>query len=89
MEMRLLFKQLPTNPLGLIVHVLCFLGVNVFAIECTYIHRGYYMTARIRKFSSSVEKYFTRERNEGVKYFSTREEKFRISKRACNVLFIR
>ena len=36
--------------------------------------------AEIRNFSSSVEKYFTSERSEGVKYFSTREEKFRISK---------
>ena len=36
----------------------------------------------------SVEKYFTSERSERVKYFSTREEKFRISKRSCNVLFI-
>ena len=26
--------------------------------------------------------------NAGVKYFSIREEKFRISKRPCNVLFI-
>ena len=25
---------------------------------------------------------------ERVKYFSTREEKFRISKRPCNILFI-
>ena len=28
------------------------------------------------------------ERSEQVKYFSTREEKFRISKRPCNILFI-
>ena len=34
MEVSLLFKTLPTNPLGLIVHGLCFLGVNVVAIEC-------------------------------------------------------
>ena len=29
---------IPIKPLGLIVHGLCFLGVNVFAIEC--IHNG-------------------------------------------------
>ena len=28
---------IPIKPLGLIVHGLCFLGVNVFAIECIYI----------------------------------------------------
>ena len=40
------------------------------------------MTAkRCRNFSLiSVEKYFTSERCEQVKYFSTREEKFGISK---------
>ena len=27
---------IPIKPLGLIVHSLCFLGVNVFAIECMY-----------------------------------------------------
>ena len=44
--------------------------------------------AEIRNFSSSVEKYFVSERSERVKYISTREENFRISKRPCNVLFI-
>ena len=44
--------------------------------------------AEIRNFSSSVEKYFTSERSERVRYVSTLEEKFRISKRPCNVLFI-
>ena len=28
----------PIKPLGLIVHGLCFFGVNVFAIECIQIH---------------------------------------------------
>ena len=42
----------------------------------------------IQNFSSSVEIYFTSERRKRVKYFSTREEKFLISKRPCNVLFI-
>ena len=32
-----------------------------------------------------LKKYFTSERSERVKYFSTREEKFRISKRPCNI----
>ena len=40
------------------------------------------------KFSSSIEKYLTSERSERVNSFSTREEKFRISKRPCNILFI-
>ena len=35
-----------------------------------------------------LKKYFMSERNERVKYFSTREEKFRISKRPCNILYI-
>ena len=39
---------------------------------------------RYENFSSSVEKYFTSERSKQVKYFSTREEKFRMSKRSCN-----
>ena len=37
----------------------------------------------------ALKKYFTSERSEqGLKYFSTREEKFRIHKQPCNVLFI-
>ena len=35
-----------------------------------------------------LEKYFIRSLRSLVKYFSTLEEKFRISKRPCNVLFI-
>ena len=31
------FWTLSTNPLGLIVHGLCFLGVNVFAIACNHV----------------------------------------------------
>ena len=34
-----------------------------------------------------LKKYFTSERCERVKYFSTRKEKFRISKRPCNILY--
>ena len=35
-----------------------------------------------------MKKYFTSERSERVKYFSTLEEKFRISARPCNILYI-
>ena len=35
-----------------------------------------------------LEKYFTSERSERVKYFSTLEEKFRISARPCNILYL-
>ena len=35
-----------------------------------------------------LKKYFTSERSEQVKYFSTLEEKFRISARPCNILYI-
>ena len=34
-----------------------------------------------------LKKYFTSERSERVKYFSTLEEKFRISARPCNILY--
>ena len=44
-------------------------------IFCQY--RGYYMAARRYEISLRV-----------LKNISTREEKFRISKRPCNVLFI-
>ena len=46
-------------------------------------YRGYYMATRRYEISFRVLKNISR-----VKYFSTREEKFRISKRSCNVLFI-
>ena len=35
-----------------------------------------------------LKKYFTSERNERVQYFSTLEEKFLISARPCNILYI-
>ena len=35
-----------------------------------------------------LKKYFTSERSERVKYFSTLEEKFRISARPCNILYV-
>ena len=38
--------------------------------------------------SSRVKKYFTSERSEWVEYLSTLEDKFRISVRLCNVLYL-
>ena len=35
-----------------------------------------------------LKKYFTSERSVRVKYFSTREEKFRISRRPCNIFYL-
>ena len=35
-----------------------------------------------------LKKYFTSERSERVKYFSTREEKFRIAAWPCNILYL-
>ena len=35
-----------------------------------------------------LKKYFTGEPSERVKYFSTLEEKFRISARPCNILYL-
>ena len=35
-----------------------------------------------------LKKYFTSERSKRVKYFSTLEEKFRISARPCNILYL-
>ena len=37
---------------------------------------------------SVFKKYFTSEHSERVKYFSTLEEKFSISARPCNILYI-
>ena len=42
----------------------------------------------IQNFSFRVEKYFTSGRSEQVKYLSTLEEKFRISARPCNILYL-
>ena len=36
-----------------------------------------------------LKKYFMSERSKRVKYFSTLEEKFRISARSCNILYIK
>ena len=35
-----------------------------------------------------LKKYFTSERSERVKYFSKLEDKFRISARPCNILYL-
>ena len=35
-----------------------------------------------------LKKYFTRSPRSLVKYFSTLEEKFRISERPCNILYL-
>ena len=52
-------------------------------------NRGQY-TAVLRYEISlrALKKYFTNERAERVKYFSTIEDKFRISKRPCHFLFV-
>ena len=42
----------------------------------------------IRNLSSHVEKYFTRSLRSLVKYFSTLEDKFRISALPCNILYL-
>ena len=53
-------------------------------------NRVYYMAAWRYKIALRVLKnnYFTSDRGEQVKYFSKREEKSRISKQPCNILFI-
>ena len=58
-----------------------FIGVYI-------INRILHDRLEIRNFSSRVEKYFTRSLRSLVKYFSTLEEKFRISTRPCNILDI-
>ena len=58
-------------------------------------NRHIYITQRklhgcleIRNLSSHVEKYFTRSLCSLVKYFSKLEDKFRISVRPCNILYL-
>ena len=58
-----------------------FIGVYI-------INRTLHDCLEIRNFSSRVEKYFTRSLRSLVKYFSTREEKFCISTRPCNILYV-
>ena len=52
------------------------------------INRTLHDRLEIRNFSSRVEKYFTRSLRSLVKYFKTLEEKFRISARPCNILYL-
>ena len=59
-----------------------FIGVYI-------INRTLHDRLEIRNFSSRVEIYFTRSLRSLVKYFSTLEEKFRISARPCNVLYLK
>ena len=62
--------------------VLYFIGVYI-------INRTLHGRLEIPNFSSRVEKkYFTRSLRSLVKYFSTLEEKFHISTRPCNILYI-
>ena len=58
-----------------------FIGVYI-------INRTLHDRLEIRNFSSRVEKYFTRSLRSLVTYFSTLEEKFRISARPCNILYV-
>ena len=51
-------------------------------------HRGYYMAVRRYEISLLVLKIFHSFAALTREIFSTLEEKFRISKRLCNVLFI-
>ena len=62
---------------------------NLRKIVTFYIIKGkLHGRAEIRNLSSRVEKYFTSEHSERVKYFSTREDKFLISARPCYILYI-
>ena len=51
-------------------------------------NRGYFMTVEIQNLSSSIEKCFTHSLHSFIKYFSTQEENFRISKWPCNILLL-
>ena len=52
-------------------------------------YRRYDMAASRHEISLWVlEKYFMNERSKQFKYFWTQEEKFRSSKKPCNILFI-
>ena len=63
-------------------------GFNWHFIGVYIINRTLHDRLEIRNFSSRVEKYFTRSLHSLVKYFSTLEEKFRISARPCNILYL-
>ena len=59
-----------------------------YFIAVDIINRILHGRLEIRNFSSRVEKNFARSLRSLVKYFSALEEKFRISKRPCNILYI-
>ena len=62
--------------------------LNAVYLELPSINRGYYMAARRYEISLRVLKNISRVRcAHSWNIFSTREEKFRISKRSCNVLY--
>ena len=58
-----------------------FIGVYV-------VNRTLHGRLEIQNFSSCVEKYFILSLRSFVKYFSTLEEKFCISARPCNILYV-
>ena len=58
-----------------------FIGVYI-------INRTLHDRLEMRNFSSRVEKYFTRWLHSLMKYFSTLKEKFPISVRPCNILYL-
>ena len=64
--------------------------VKWFDISLVFIivNRTLHDRLEIRNFSSRVEKHFTRSLRSLVKYFSALEEKFQISARPCNILYI-
>ena len=64
--------------------------VKMFSSSLVFISKmEHYMAARRYEISLLVlKKYFTRSLRSLVKYFSTLEEKFRISVRPCNILYV-
>lgn len=67
-----------------------YLGGMISYFSCVYIINRVLHGAswRYEISPSCVKKYFTRPLRSLVKNFSTREEKFRISNRPCNILYL-
>ena len=59
-----------------------------FNVLSDCIKRIFHGCTEIQNFSSSVKKFLTSECSKPVKYFSSREEKFCVSKWPCDILFI-
>ena len=59
-----------------------FIGVYI-------INRTFHGRLEIQYFSSRLISYFASERSERVKYYSPLEDKFHISARPCNILYIK